>query len=217
MQAARSTNRLSEAEYLDIERAAAFKSEFYDGEMFAMAGGSPMHSLIAENLIGTLGDRLKESPTHSLIAGNLIRALGNRLEGRGCLTFTSDLRVKIEHSGLYTYPDVSVAWDYLRFADAEQDTLVNPTLLAEVLSDATEAYDRGEKFGHYRRMASLQAYLVVSQRQPRVELFLRGEAGQWLLGEAGGLDASIVIPPLDISLPLREVFANVSFPEAHLR
>ena len=196
MQVARSTNRLSAAGYLAIERAAAFKSEFYDGEMFAMAGGSP---------------------THSLIAGNLIRALGNRLEGRGRRTFTSDLRVKIEDSGLYTYPDVSVACGELRFADAEQDTLVNPKLLAEVLSDTTEAYDRGEKFGHYRRLASLQAYLLVSQRHPRVELFWRGEAGQWLLDEAGGLDASIAIPPLDISLPLREVFANVKFPEAHLR
>ena len=136
MQAARSTHRLSEAEYLAIERAAVFRSEFYDGEMFAMAGGSP---------------------THSLIAGNLIRALGNRLQGGGCLTFNSDLRVKIEDSGLYTYPDVSVVCGELRFADAEEDTLVNPTLLAEVLSDTTEAYDRGEKFGHYRRIASLQA------------------------------------------------------------
>ena len=196
MQADGSTNRLSEAGYLAIERAAVFRSEFFDGEMFAMAGGSP---------------------THSLIAANLIRALGNRVQGRGCLTFTSDLRVKVEDSGLYTYPDVSVACGELRFADAEQDTLVNPTLLAEVLSDATEAYDRGEKFGHYRRITSLQAYLLVSQRQPRVELFLRGEADQWLLRAAEGTDASIEIPPLGIALPLNEIFASAQFPPAQLR
>lgn len=196
MQAARSANRLSEMDYLVIERAAAFKSEFFDGEMFAMAGGSP---------------------THSLIATNLARVLGNRLGNRGCLTFNSDLRVKVEDSGLYTYPDVSVVCGELRFADDAQDTLTNPTLLAEVLSDATEAYDRGEKFGHYRRIASLQAYLLVSQRQPRVELFLRGEAGQWLLNEADGMDAAITIPPLSISLPLGEIFGSVKFPEAHLR
>jgi len=182
--------RLTEAEYLAQERGAPFKSEFHDGEMFAMAGGSPMHSLIA---------------------GNLIRALGNRLEGRGCLTFTSDLRVKVEMTGLNTYPDVSVVCGELRFADAEQDTLVNPTLIAEVLSDATEGYDRGEKFEHYRRIATLRAYLLVSQRKPSLELFLRNDDGQWSLREASGVESSLEIPPLHISLSAREVFANVTF------
>ena len=191
-----SANRLTEADYLVIERAAAFKSEFYEGEMFAMAGGSPMHSLIAANLIGTLREKLKT---------------------RGCLTFTSDLRVKVEANGLHTYPDVSVVCGEQRFADDTQDTLVNPTLLAEVLSDATEAYDRGEKFGHYRRIASLQAYLLVSQRAPRIELFLRGEADQWLLREAEGMEAMIEIPPLDSTLALQEIFANVKFPAGQLR
>jgi Uma2 family endonuclease len=185
--------RLSESEYLDRERKAPFKSEFLDGEVFAMAGGSPMHSLIAANLIAVLRG-----------------ALG----GRGCLTFTSDLRVKVEMTGLNTYPDVSVVCSELRFADREQDTLINPTLLAEVLSDSTEAYDRGEKFEHYRRIPSLQAYLLVSQHKPSLELFLRGESGQWLLREASGLETALEIPPLDVTLPLSEVFANVTFPLA---
>jgi Uma2 family endonuclease len=101
--------------------------------------------------------------------------------------------------------------------DAEGDTLVNPTLLAEVLSDTTEGYDRGEKFEHYRRISSLQAYLLVGQRKPRVELFLRGEEGQWLLREAAGLQATLEIPPLEVTLPLREIFANVKFPPGQLR
>ena len=184
---------MTEAEYLAIERPALFKSEFHDGEMFAMAGGSPMHSLIA---------------------ANVIRALGNRLAGRGCLTFTSDLRVKVEMTGLNTYPDVSVACGEMRFADGEEDTLVNPTLLAEVLSDATESYDRGDKFEHYRRIPSLQAFLLVSQRKPALELFLRGSSGQWTLHEAAGLEAMLEIPPLQLTLPLQEVFANITFPPA---
>lgn len=185
--------RMTEAEYLAIERPALFKSEFHDGEMFAMAGGSPMHSLIAANLIALLNHRLK---------------------GRGCLTFTSDLRVKVEMTGLNTYPDVSVACGEMRFADGEEDTLVNPTLLAEVLSDATESYDRGDKFEHYRRIPSLQAYLLVSQRKPALELFLRGSSGQWTLHEAAGLEATLEIPPLHLTLPLQEVFANITFPPA---
>ena len=185
------SRRLTEAEYLAIERKAPLKSEFYEGEMFAMAGGSPMHSLIA---------------------ANLIRVLGNKLTGQGCLTFTSDLRLKVEMTGLHTYADVSVVCGGLRFADAEQDALVNPTVVAEVLSDSTEGYDRGEKFEHYRRIASLRAYLLVSHHKPALELFLRGAGGEWMLHEAAGPDASLEIPPLRITLPLNEVFANVKFP-----
>jgi len=183
---------LTEAEYLAIERAAPAKSEFHGGEMFAMAGGSPMHSLIAANLIALLH---------------------RALSGSGCLTFTSDLRVKVDMTGLYTYPDVSVACGELCFADAERDTLLNPTLLVEVLSDATEGYDRGEKFEQYRRIASLRGYLLVSQRKPVIELFVREADGRWSLREAAGTEASLEIPPLQITLALAEVFANVAFPQ----
>src|SRR5437867_3079283 len=151
--------RLKEAEYLAIERRAEFKSEFFDGEMFAMAGGTPAHSLIATNLAREFGNLLKTHP---------------------CTAYNSDLRVKIEATGLHTYPDLSVVCGPLRFADQEQDTIVNPVLVAEVLSDSTEAYDRGKKFEHYQQVPTLREYLLVSQTEPRVEQFIRQDGGQWL-------------------------------------
>lgn len=188
--------RLSEAEYLAVERAAPFKSEFFGGEMFAMAGGSPMHSLIAANAIGELKTKLK---------------------GRPCRPFTSDLRLKVEATGLLTYPDVSVICGPLQFAAGTDDTVVNPTLLIEVLSDSTEAYDRGEKFRHYRQMPSLKEYLLISQRLPRVEHFLRGTGEEWTLRTAEDREASLSLPSLEITLELNEVFAGVDFAPAPIR
>lgn len=151
---------MKESEYLEIERAAEFKSEFRDGEMFSMAGGSAMHSLIATNITGEVGMKLK---------------------GRPCVLFNSDLRLKVEATGLFTYPDLSVVCGPLRFAVPEQDTIVNPTVLVEVLSDSTEGYDRGKKFEHYRQIPTLRDYLLVSQKEPRIEAFARGEDGLWRL------------------------------------
>jgi len=116
--------QLTEAEYLEIERAAEFKSEYFDGEMFARAGGTPQHSLIATNLA---------------------RELGNHLVKSGCAVYNADLRIKIDATGLCTYPDLSVVCGPLQFAQGTDDTVVNPTVLVEVLSDSTEAYDRGKK------------------------------------------------------------------------
>jgi Uma2 family endonuclease len=185
-----SAKRLTEAEYLELERAAEFKSEFFDGEVFAMAGGTPMHSLIATNLAGEFR---------------------NRLKGRPCVPFNSDLRLKVEATGLFTYPDLSVVCGPLRFAPSTTDSIVNPTVLAEVLSDSTEAYDRGKKFEHYRRIPTLREYLLVSQREPRIEAFMRGEQGPWELREAAGLSGSLFVPSLEITISLAEVFANVEF------
>src|SRR5437667_6639170 len=112
--------RLTAEEYLEVERAAAFKSEFFDGEMFAMAGGTPEHSLIATNLAGEFRNRLKK---------------------HDCVPYNAELRVKIEATGLYTYPDLSVICGPLKLAAGTNDTVVNPTLLVDVLSDSTEAYD----------------------------------------------------------------------------
>jgi Uma2 family endonuclease len=189
-------HRLTEPEYLALERAAPFKSEFFDGEMFAMAGGSPMHSLIA---------------------ANLIRELGLKLKGGACKPFTSDLRLKVEATGLYSYPDVSVFCGPLRFAAGTDDTVVNPTLLVEVLSDSTEAYDRGEKFQHYRQMPSLKEYLLVSQRLPRIEQYGRRPNAEWALRVAEGKNAALMLPTLDITLELNEVFAGVDFAPAPIR
>lgn len=192
----KTVRHLTEAEYLAIERAAEFKSESFDGEMFAMAGGSPMHSLIATNLASEVRSRLK---------------------GRPCVPFNSDLRLKIVATGLYTYPDLSVVYGPLEFADAEEDVIVNPTLLAEVLSDSTESYDRGKKFEHYRQIPTLREYLLVSQKEPRIEQFVRGSDGEWRLREAAGLETQMELPSLQITLPLAEVFAHVKFETSPLR
>jgi Uma2 family endonuclease len=196
MAVANTVLRLSEAEYLAIERAAPSRSEFFGGEMFAMAGGSPMHSLISANLIGELRTRLK---------------------GRPCRPFTSDLRLKVEATGLFTYPDVSVICGPMQFAAGTDDTVINPTLVIEVLSDSTEAYDRGEKFQHYRQMPSLMEYVLVSQRLPRMEQFLRRPNEEWAMRTTEGKDASISIPSLEITLELNEVFDGVEFVPAAIR
>jgi Uma2 family endonuclease len=196
MSVVESHERLSEAAFLQFERRAEVKSEFFDGEMFAMAGGTR---------------------THSLIATNLTRELGNRLKGRPCVTFNADLRVKVEATGLLTYPDVSVACGPQRFLDTEEDTLLNPILIGEVLSGSTEAYDRGKKFAHYRLMPSLRHFLLVSQKEPRIELFSHAGGDEWRLREAAGLDATLNLPALEITIALSEVFAQVEFSSAPTR
>jgi len=188
--------RLTESDYLALERAAEFKSEFFDGEMFAMAGGTAMHSLIATN-----------------VAGEFI----NRLRGRPYVPFNADLRIKVEKTGLLTYPDLSFICGALRFVEGTDDTVINPTLLVEVLSDSTEAYDRGRKFENYREIPSLKEYLLVSQKDPRAELFIRQGDGRWLLQEAAGLQATLAVPSLEITLALSEIFANVQFAPTTIR
>jgi Uma2 family endonuclease len=188
--------RLTEAEYLDLERSLEARNEFFDGEVFAMSGGTPLHSQIATNLA---------------------RELGNKLKGRDCIPYNSDLRVKVEATGLFTYPDLSVVCGPLQFAPGTDDTVVNPRLIIEVLSDSTEAYDRGKKFENYRHMPSLREYLLVSQKEPRIEQFVRQPNGQWLLRDAAGLDATMALPSLEIDLFLAEVFAGVEFVPAPIR
>lgn len=182
--------RITEEEYLRMERAADFKSQYFDGEVFALSGGTRWHNLISLNL------------------GAELRQL---LKGSGCVAFESNLRVKAEATGLCTYPDASVACGEQRFVDNEMDTLLNPVLVAEVLSDSTEAFDRGKKFEHYRQIPSLLEYILVSQHEPLVELFSRRVSGEWVLSEAAGMENSLYIPSLKITLSLAEIFANVKF------
>jgi len=190
------SGRLTESEYLEIERAADFKSEFFDGEMFAMAGGTLQHSLI-----GT----------------NLAREFGNRLLNNRCVAFNADLRIKIEATGLCTYPDLSVICGPPQFAAGTNDTVLNPTLVVEVLSDSTEAYDRGRKFEHYRQIPHLMEYLLVSQTEPRIEQFILQPDGHWLLADAVGMDKKLELPSLKITISLSEVFAKVELVPAPIR
>ena len=196
MGVAEQSGKLTEAEYLALERAAEFKSEFFDGEMFAMAGGTRRHSLIG---------------------GNLVREVGGKLRGRPCVAYNGDLRVKIEATGLLTYPDLSVACGNEQFLDSEEDTLLSPIVIAEVLSESTEAYDRGKKFEHYRQIPTLKEYLLVSQREPRIEQFIRQQGRDWLFRQAVGMEATLEIPSLEITISLAEIFANVKFVPTPIR
>jgi len=196
MSSAQPVTRLTEAEYLRLERQAETKSEYFEGEMFAMAGGTRPHSLVATNLLRELSARLKDTD---------------------CVVYNSDLRVKVEPTGLFTYPDVSVACGRQRFLDAEEDTLLDPIVVIEVLSDSTESYDRGKKFEHYRQIPTCREFLLVSQKEPRIEQFIRQANGEWTLREAAGLEAEIRLPSLGIVLPLAEVFAKVQFAPGRLR
>ena len=193
---AQRAQRITETEYLDLERHAEFKSEFFAGEVFPMSGGTPLHSQIATNLAAELR---------------------NELKGKRCVPYNSDLRLKVEATGLLTYPDLSVVCGPLQLATGTDDTVVNPTVIVEVLSDSTEAYDRGKKFENYRLMPSLREYLLVSQKEPRIDQFIRQENEQWLLREAAGLQASLSLPSLEIKISLAEVFAGVEFVPAPIR
>jgi Uma2 family endonuclease len=172
-------------EYIEHERRSETKHELVHGEIVAMAGASPRHNAIA---------------------ANIVRSLGNRLAGRRCLVFTSDQRVHAEATGLFTYADVTVACDGLRFHPKYPDTWLNPRVIVEVLSSSTEAYDRGAKFAHYRTIPSLEEYVLVSQHEEKIEHFRRLDTGQWVLTAYEGLAASADLPTLGCALPLAEAY-----------
>jgi Uma2 family endonuclease len=135
--------------------------------------------------------------------------MGNRLEGKPCVVYNSDLRVKVQSAGWYTYPDISVVCGKSQLEGG--DVLLNPILLVEVLSKATEGYDRGKKFELYAQLPSLREYLLVNQHRPRVEQYVRQDNGGWLLQASNGMDSAITLASLQITVPLVEVYANVEF------
>ncbi|HZZ77947.1 MAG TPA: Uma2 family endonuclease [Gemmataceae bacterium] len=182
---------LTPQEYLVRERAAAFRSEFYQGEMFAMAGASWEHTLIKDNVAFECNDQLRDGP---------------------CCVLTSDLRVKVDATGLYTYPDVIIVCDNPEFEDDILDTLINPRVLMEVLSDSTEKYDRGKKSGHYRRIPSLQEYVLIAQNEPLVERYVRQSDNSWLLTEYRGLDQIFAFGSIAVKIPLVDIYRGVEFP-----
>ena len=173
------------AEYLELERKAEYKSEYYNGEIFPMPGVSRKH------------DRINIC---------LIVLLQLHLKGTHCELFTGGMRVLVTPSGLYTYPDLSVVCGEPQFLDSEVDTLINPTLLIEVLSPTTEDYDRGRKAKMYRAMASVQELLLVAQDSPGVELHRRQADGSWVLTEVNGLDASIQLGSIGLTLRLSDIY-----------
>lgn len=184
--------RLTAEEYLRIERAAEWKSEYIDGEMFAMAGASPRHVLITGNLVAELNVRLRQGP---------------------CTVYPTDLRVATDKRRHYTYPDVVVACEPLQFVDEHRDTITNPTLIAEVLSESTEKYDRGAKFERYRSVPTPAEYLLVSQERVHIELYARQPDEGWVLREWNDPGAEIELASLQCRLKVGEVYAKVAFDE----
>ncbi|MDG4551781.1 MAG: Uma2 family endonuclease [Candidatus Contendobacter sp.] len=183
---------ITAADYLALERQAETKSEYLNGRIYAMSGASRNHNRITVNLTSALHSRLKRKP---------------------CEPFSGDMRIKVSPTGLYTYPDVVVVCGEPRFEDQQVDTLLNPTVIIEVLSDSTAAYDRGEKFAHYRALPSLSDYLLVAQDQPRIEHYQRQPDGRWLYSATDGLDAQVEISTIGCMLQLAEVYERVVFAE----
>lgn len=181
---------LSEADYLAFERANETKHEYLEGHVYAMTGASRTHNLICTNIVAALHSQLRHTP---------------------CEIYQSDMRIKAEATGLYTYPDVAVVCGAPQFADDALDTLLNPALLIEVLSPTTERYDRGKKFQHYRQLASLQEYVLVAQEGPRIERFLRQPGSAWVLTDVTGVAASLELTSIGCALALSDVYEKVRF------
>jgi Uma2 family endonuclease len=180
---------LTPGEYLELERKSEIRSEYIAGRMFAMSGASRRHGLIAGNLHGHIW-------TH--------------LRGKDCETFANDMRVKVSPTGMYTYPDIVAVCGEARFEDQHTDTLLNPTVIVEVLSESTEAYDRGEKFAHYRRLETLREYVLVAQDKIRIEHFRR-EGEEWILSEVSGSDATLHLGSIDCHIGVAAIYEKVDF------
>jgi len=177
-------------QYLALERQASYKSEYVNGGIFAMAGASREHNQIAFNIAGELHGQLKNRP---------------------CLAYINDMRVKVNATGLYTYPDVAALCGEPQFEDEQMDTLLNPSIIIEILSPSTEAYDRGDKFAHYRRLSSLMEYVLIAQDKVRVEHYIRQDK-RWVLTELGSLDDKLGLVSIQCEIPLREIYAKVDLP-----
>jgi Uma2 family endonuclease len=175
-------------EYLALERQAEHKSEYYDGEIFAMTGASEKHNLITLNIASELRAQLKK---------------------RDCKTYSNDMRVYVPATGLYTYPDVVVVCGQPQFQDEHLDTLLNPVLIVEVLSKSTARYDRAGKFSDYRSIPSFAEYLLVAQDEHRVEYYARQPDSRWLLTEYRSLADVVQLDSIQCSLALTEIYDKV--------
>jgi Uma2 family endonuclease len=184
------TALLTPAEYLEIERKSEIKHEYINGRMYAMPG---------------------VSRRHSLIAGNIFAAIQFEFRDRPCEVHMADLRLKVDPTGLYTYTDIAAVCGEARFEDIHTDTLLNPSVVVEVLSDSTESYDRGKKFEHYRRLESLQEYVLVAQNEMHIEHFVRN-GDQWLLSELSDPKDRLRLPSIACEIILIDIYAKVQFP-----
>lgn len=176
-------------EYLALEERADHKSEYYNGEMFAMSGASN---------------------NHNLITGNVHAALHQLLSKRPCRTYVNDMRLLTSPKGLYTYPDVMVVCGKIEFAPKRDDTVMNPVVIVEVWSDSTQAYDRGKKFALYRQIPSLKEYVMIDQTQPYVEHYRR-EGHFWVFEALETIDAILTLPALECEIPLAVMYEKIEW------
>ncbi|MBX3085529.1 MAG: Uma2 family endonuclease [Anaerolineae bacterium] len=190
MSAPPENRRMTADEYLAFERASDTKHEFFNGEIIDFAGASVNHTRIIRNMVTLLH-------THG--------------RSQGCEVFTADLRVRVGRARAYTYPDIVVACRELRFADDQEDTLVNPTILIEVLSPSTEMTDRGRKFTQYTTLSSLQEYILISQARPQIEQFARQADGSWRYTKITTLDEHLTLPSANCTFNLTDIYEDVQF------
>jgi Uma2 family endonuclease len=177
-------------EYLAIERDADYKSEYFDGEIFAMAGASE---------------------EHNLIAGNIFASLHSQVRQQGCRAYISDMRIDMSKNGLYAYPDVVVVCGESIFSDEYKDNLINPKVIIEVLSKSTEAKDRGFKFMRYRKLESFAEYLLVSQDRPNIEHYVRQSDNRWVMTEISGIEENVTVSSIKCAIKMSDVYAMISF------
>ena len=190
MAALRQLRTFTPEEYLAIEDGADYKSEYYQGQIFAMAGGTVRHSQISSNIITALSNALSDKP---------------------CRVFNSDLRLNVQQNGLYTYPDMMVICGKVELLSGRQDTVTNPVLIVEVLSESTRDYDMTFKFELYRSLPSLEHYLLVDSDKTFVRYFRRIGEGQWLMQELTSMDAELDIVHLDMQLTLAQIYRAIGF------
>ncbi|MEL6525425.1 MAG: Uma2 family endonuclease [Chloroflexota bacterium] len=181
---------MTEAEYLAYEFESDIKHEYMSGEVWAMTGASLRHNTIAVNLLTTLK---------------------NTLRGKNCNVYPSDMRVQVADTKDYMYPDVSVVCGDVQLAENVFDSLINPTVIIEVLSPSTERYDRGKKFQLYRRTPTLNTYLLIAQDSPRVERYTKADDATWTLTDIIGLDAVVALLTLDCELALNDIYDGMAF------
>ena len=185
--------KMHPAEYLAFERAQTdAKHEYLDGEITAMSGASLEHNLIAVNVL---------------------TALRTQMRGRPCNVFSGDMRVKVSATGFYTYPDISALCGERQLEDDTFDTLLNPSVIIEILLPSTEAYDRGVKFAHYQSIESLQVYALIAQDKRRIEIYRRQESDNWLYSAVEGLDAKVSLDAISCELTAADVYEGVIEPE----
>ena len=195
------TMRISQAYYTPEEYITLERKAIPDAE-----------TVRSEYINGKIIGRSSSNLSHNLITGNIAAGLYTRLKNRGCFAFANEMRVSIPAANSYFYPDVGVVCEEPRFEDDVFDILLNPIVVVEVLSPSTEAYDRGDKFAHYRQLQSLQEYILISQDKVRVDHYVR-HAIQWILTDFQALDQQLPLTSIQCELPLQEIYENVPFPE----